>query len=125
MSDRLEGFDNLPELQCNYCGVVFKGNHDCDYDILKERVEELEKHTKRLEEKNIKLKNNTDHRISVRNNNLKRENQRYRKTVEDIRDVMEYLHIDMTVEHEALKKIDEILKEHYSSEVRHEENTHD
>ena len=81
-----------------------------------ERVDELERHTKRLEEQNIKLKNNTDHRLSVENNNLKRENQRYRKTTEKIRDVMEAFYNNMINEKYALRVINDLLMEHYSLE---------
>jgi hypothetical protein len=35
-------FKELPELQCNHCGVVFKGNHECNYEKLKEKVEKLQ-----------------------------------------------------------------------------------
>lgn len=31
----------LPELQCNYCGVVFKGEHECNYKKLKKMNKEL------------------------------------------------------------------------------------
>jgi hypothetical protein len=45
-NDKLEKwlkiFNELPELQCAYCGVVFKGGHECDYKLLKEKVEKLQ-----------------------------------------------------------------------------------
>src|SRR5690606_10783087 len=28
---------NSPEMQCNHCGMIFKGDHECDYEYLKEQ----------------------------------------------------------------------------------------
>jgi hypothetical protein len=33
--------ENSSEFQCNHCGSVFKGNHECDYEKLKEMNKEL------------------------------------------------------------------------------------
>lgn len=38
----IKGWETLPTIKCNYCGVVFKGEDDCSYEQLKIRVQELE-----------------------------------------------------------------------------------
>jgi hypothetical protein len=45
-----EYFNELPWLKCNYCGVVFKEEHDCDYKRLKEKVIHYEKVLKEIAE---------------------------------------------------------------------------
>jgi hypothetical protein len=42
-------FNNLPELKCNYCGVIFKGEHECDHEKLKQKVERYEIAMKRIQ----------------------------------------------------------------------------
>lgn len=32
----IRDWEESPELQCNNCGVVFKGSHECSYEKLKE-----------------------------------------------------------------------------------------
>jgi hypothetical protein len=39
----MKRWNESPELGCNYCGAVFKGNHECDYDKLKEKVQRYER----------------------------------------------------------------------------------
>ena len=41
-------FRELPELECNYCGAVFKGEHECDYQKLKEENLRLKEENERL-----------------------------------------------------------------------------
>lgn len=39
MKYMLEKLENSPELQCNRCGQIFKGGHDCSYERMKELLE--------------------------------------------------------------------------------------
>ena len=113
MSERLE------EIKKRYANNVYIGgrlvgktvfSEDMTYLFRQvERVEELEKYRHHDLEQMGKLATKTDE--------LKEEKLRYRKIIEDVRDVMEYLRIDMMDEQDTLKGIDNILKEHYSSEV--------
>lgn len=36
LSKAFKSLEQLPELKCNHCGLVFKGEHECDYEKLKE-----------------------------------------------------------------------------------------
>lgn len=31
----MKEYNSLPDLMCNHCGVVFKGNHSCNYELIK------------------------------------------------------------------------------------------
>lgn len=42
----LKHWSDLPELKCSFCGKVFRGDHECDYEYLKKRVQELENEIK-------------------------------------------------------------------------------
>lgn len=41
IKEMAEKYQKLPELQCNQCGTIFKGDHKCDYEKLKEMNNEL------------------------------------------------------------------------------------
>lgn len=44
----MKELQELPELGCNLCGVVFKGTHECEYEKLKEKVVQYEKALKTI-----------------------------------------------------------------------------
>jgi uncharacterized Zn finger protein len=45
----IKRWNESPELKCNWCGDIFKGNHECDYQKLKEKVTRYENAMKRIQ----------------------------------------------------------------------------
>lgn len=39
MMKQIEEWDKLEKMRCNLCGTVFKGKHECQYEVLKEQNE--------------------------------------------------------------------------------------
>lgn len=50
IKDYLEEYENMPELQCNHCGTIFKGDHECDYDKIKMQNKRYREGIKKLKD---------------------------------------------------------------------------
>lgn len=91
----LEHFNELPELQCAYCGVVFKGSHECDYILLKEKVKKLQNELNGFELSNQSLSNSLDKEI--------KENEQLKHLNEELSGCLEW-HIKMNEQYEKALK---------------------